>query len=81
MTLSHPVTTLSLLSFSASGAYNLSIASATVVLGPWEEEYDIDVLFRAEHFRVSYSLQFTSFCINLHLLKEKASLVKGETLL
>lgn len=81
MTLSHPITTLSLQSFSDSGAYHLSVPSATVVLGPWEEEYDIDVSFRAEHFIVSYSLPFTSFCINLHLLKEKASLVKGETLL
>lgn len=81
MTLSHPVTTLSLPSSPASGAYNLSIPSATMVLAPWEEEYDIDVSFRAEYFIVSYSLQFTSFCINLYLLKEKVSLVKVETLL
>lgn len=75
MTLSHPVTTLSLQS-----SLSLELAIFPFLLPPWswEEEYDIDVSFKAEHFIVSYSLKFTSFCINLHLLKEKASLVKGE---
>lgn len=78
MTLSHPTNTLSLQTSTASGSYNLSIPSSTIFLEPWEEEYDIDVSFRTEHFIVSYSMQFIRFCINLHLLK-KVSLMKVES--
>lgn len=78
MTLSHPTNTLSLQTSTASECYNLSIPSSTIFLEPWEEEYDIDVSFRTEHFIVSYSMQFTRFYINLHLLKKSFSDESGE---
>lgn len=52
--------------------YNLSDLSSTMIPESWERKYNIDVLLRAEHSKVSDSLWVEQLwvCMNHHLLGE-----------
>lgn len=57
--------------FTTHGSYNLS-APSVKMSEPWGEKYNIDALFRATHFKVSYLYILTNYrYLCCHLLQDE----------